>query len=135
MRPSIEQPAALVLPHKHSVQPAIQLIPDYTPLYANHHKVIEKPPVKTAKESLVSALDSFYSDIARIENVGTEKVPQREDVVTAEPPPVPMEEAKIETEPEQQQLQPVPVEATMKEKKRKRVMILSAISSSFERGR
>ncbi|CAK9818615.1 Formin-binding protein 4 [Anthophora quadrimaculata] len=114
----LHAPAALVLPHKHSVQPAIQLIPDYTPIYTNH-KVIEKPPVKTAKESLVSALDSFYNDIARIENVGTEKVPQRQqETVTTEPSTLMTEEIKVETEQE-----PLPVEATMREKKRKRARI------------
>ncbi|KAK9294969.1 hypothetical protein QLX08_010605 [Tetragonisca angustula] len=114
----LHAPAALVLPHKHNVQPAIQLIPDYTPIYTNH-KVIEKPPVKTAKESLVSALDSFYSDIARIENVGMEKAPQRQDTTAVvEPSSLPTEEVKIETEQE-----PVPVEAAVKEKKRKRTRI------------
>lgn len=101
------------------MQPAIQLIPDYTPIYTNH-KVIEKPPVKTAKESLVSALDSFYNDIARIENIGMEKVPQRQDTTTIEPSSLPTEEAKLETEQE-----PIPVETTVKEKKRKRVKYLN----------
>lgn len=110
-------PAALVLSHKHSVQPAIQLIADYTPIYTNH-KVIEKPPVKTAKESLVSALDSFYNDIARIENVGTEVVPQRQDAASSEPATLPQVEAKPEMEPE-----PVPIETPGKEKKRKRTRI------------
>ncbi|KOC64365.1 Formin-binding protein 4 [Habropoda laboriosa] len=114
----LHAPAALVLPHKHSVQPAIQLIPDYTPIYTNH-KVIEKPPVKTAKESLVSALDSFYNDIARIENVRTEKVPQRQqEIATTESSFLVPEETKMETEQE-----PLPVEATMKEKKKKRTRI------------
>ncbi|XP_068986256.1 formin-binding protein 4-like isoform X1 [Bombus flavifrons] len=113
----LHAPAALVLPHKHNVQPAIQLIPDYTPIYTNH-KVIEKPPVKTAKESLVSALDSFYNDIARIENIGIEKVPQRQDTTTVEPSSLPTEEAKLETEQES-----IPVETTVKEKKRKRTRI------------
>ncbi|XP_076236920.1 uncharacterized protein LOC143180822 isoform X2 [Calliopsis andreniformis] len=110
----LHAPATLVLPHKHTVQPAIQLIPDYTPIYTNH-KVIEKPPIKTAKESLVSALDSFYSDIARIESTSTEK-PQRQNISTNEPPSVPAEEAKIEVE---QEL--LPVEAAVKEKKRKKL--------------
>lgn len=113
----LHAPTALVLPHKHNVQPAIQLIPDYTPIYTNH-KVIEKPPVKTAKESLVSALDSFYNDIARIENIGIEKVPQRQDTTTVEPSSLPTEEAKLETDQE-----PIPVETTVKEKKRKRTRI------------
>ena len=108
------------------MQPAIQLIPDYTPIYTNH-KVIEKPPVKTAKESLVSALDSFYSDIARIENVGMEKAPQRQDSsAIVEPSSLPTEEVKIETEQE-----PVPVEATVKEKKRKRVRIFEKEARSI----
>ncbi|XP_076684623.1 uncharacterized protein LOC143377340 isoform X2 [Andrena cerasifolii] len=113
----LHAPAALVLPHKHSVQPAIQLIPDYTPIYTNH-KVIEKPPVKTAKESLVSALDSFYSDIARIENSGPEKVPQRPDPAIIEPPSLPPEEPKVEVEQE-----PPPVDMTVKEKKRRKARV------------
>lgn len=106
-----------MLPHKHSVQPTIQLIPDYAPIYTNH-KVIEKPPVKTAKESLVSALDSFYSDIARIENTGTEKPPQRQSISINEPPSLPIEEVKAEVE---QEL--LPIETTAKEKKRRKVKL------------
>lgn len=113
----VEQPAALVLPHKHGVQPAIQLIPDYTPIYTNH-KVIEKPPVKTAKESLVSALDSFYSDIARIENSGTEKAAQRQDTLATELSSLPTEETNVDVE---QELPPI--ETTTKEKKRKKVKL------------
>ncbi|XP_003701113.1 uncharacterized protein LOC100878735 isoform X2 [Megachile rotundata] len=113
----LHAPAALVLPHKHNVQPAIQLIPDYTPIYTNH-KIIEKPPVKTAKESLVSALDSFYNDIARIENTGMEKPPQRQDIPIAEPVSLPMEETKAEVEQEA-----LPVEIAVKERKRKKTRI------------
>ncbi|XP_031368407.1 interaptin-like isoform X2 [Apis dorsata] len=112
----LHAPAALVLPHKHSVQPAIQLIPDYTPIYTNH-KVIEKPPVKTAKESLVSALDSFYNDIARIENVEAEKISQRQEN-PVEVSSLSIEEVKVETEQES-----IPFETTIKEKKRKRTRI------------
>ncbi|XP_015433489.1 PREDICTED: formin-binding protein 4-like [Dufourea novaeangliae] len=113
----LHSPAALVLPHKHGVQPAIQLIPDYTPIYTNH-KVIEKPPMKTAKESLVSALDSFYSDIARIENSRTEIVPQRPDTSVAEAAALPVEETKVDME-----LETLPVEATLKEKKKKKARV------------
>ncbi|XP_076180129.1 uncharacterized protein LOC143153138 isoform X2 [Ptiloglossa arizonensis] len=113
----LHSPAALVLPHKHGVQPAIQLIPDYTPIYTNH-KVIEKPPVKTAKESLVSALDSFYSDIARIENSGTEKAAQRQDTLATELSSLPTEETNVDVE---QELPPI--ETTTKEKKRKKTRV------------
>ncbi|XP_076300616.1 uncharacterized protein LOC143218911 isoform X1 [Lasioglossum baleicum] len=108
--------AAIVLPHKHGVQPTIQIIPDYTPIYTNH-KVIEKPPIKTAKESLVSALDSFYNDIARIENSRPEKAPQRQDTVTTESS-LPVEEAKVDME-----LEALHAEASMKEKKRKKARV------------
>lgn len=64
---------------------------------------------------MVSALDSFYNDIARIENVKTEKVPQRQDTATMEPPSLPIEEVKMETEQEST------LETIVKEKKRKRV--------------
>ncbi|XP_033327519.2 uncharacterized protein LOC117221048 [Megalopta genalis] len=112
----LHSPAALVLPHKHGVQPTIQIIPDYTPIYTNH-KVIEKPPIKTAKESLVSALDSFYSDIARIESSRPEKAPQRQDTVTTESS-LPVEEAKVDMD-----LEALHSEATMKEKKKKKARI------------
>lgn len=77
--------------------------------------MIEKPPIKTAKESLVSALDSFYNDIARIESSRTEKVPQRQDIVTTESS-LPVEEAKVDME-----LETSHVDAAMKEKKKKKV--------------
>ncbi|XP_078041939.1 uncharacterized protein LOC144472592 isoform X2 [Augochlora pura] len=112
----LHSPAALVLPHKHGVQPTIQIIPDYTPIYTNH-KVIEKPPIKTAKESLVSALDSFYSDIARIENSRPEKAPQRQDTMTTESS-LPVEEAKVDMD-----LEALHSEASMKEKKKKKARI------------
>lgn len=64
----------------------------------------------------MSALDSFYNDIARIENIGTEKAPQRPDTTIAEPSSLPPEETKLETEQE-----PLPAEIAVKERKRKKV--------------
>lgn len=115
----LHAPTALVLPHKHGVQPAIQLIPDYTPIYTNH-KVIEKPPVKTRKESLVSALDSFYSDIAQIEKTRSDANNQKQETTQAEvtTSTVATEETKVEGE----HMQPVP-EAVAKDKKRKKARI------------
>lgn len=91
----------------------------YTPIYTNN-KIIAKPPVKASKESLGSALDSFYNDIARIEKTETERTAQQQDSVVAvtEQAPVPIEDTKPETEPET-----VPSDTTMKERKKKKVSI------------
>nr|XP_046481673.1 formin-binding protein 4-like isoform X1 [Neodiprion pinetum] len=54
-------------------QEAVQfVITDYAQVYANT-QVIAKPPVKSQTESLGSALDSFYSDIASIEKTNSEQ--------------------------------------------------------------
>lgn len=93
----------------------------YAPIYTNN-KIIAKPPVKASKESLGSALDSFYSDIARIEKTETERIVQHQDAVTAaatEQVSIPTEEAKPEVEPET-----VPSDTTMKERKKKKVALL-----------
>ncbi|XP_019699913.1 formin-binding protein 4 isoform X2 [Harpegnathos saltator] len=113
--------ATIAVANKHSGQSAIQFMLGYTPMYSNN-KIIAKPPVKAAKESLGSALDSFYNDIARIEKTETERAAaQHQDVVVMEQISAPsMEEAKLpETEPES-----VPCcDTTTKEKKRKKSRI------------
>lgn len=98
----------------------------YTPIYTNN-KIIAKPPVKALKESLGSALDSFYSDIARIEKTETERTGQHQDVAATvmEQVSIPerTEEAKPEIEPET-----VPSDSTtMKERKKKKVTFLLII--------
>lgn len=90
----------------------------YTPIYTNN-KIIAKPPVKASKESLGSALDSFYNDIARIEKTETERTVQQDPVaVVTEQAPVSIEETKLETESEI-----VSSDTTMKERKKKKVSI------------
>lgn len=89
----------------------------YTPIYTNN-KIIAKPPVKASKESLGSALDSFYNDIARIERTETERVAQHQDTAAIEQASVPVEEMKIpETE-----VDSVSSDTTTKEKKKKKVL-------------
>lgn len=88
----------------------------YTPIYTNN-KIIAKPPVKASKESLGSALDSFYNDIARIERTETERTGQQQDTTLIEPIPLAIEEAKTETEPEI-----MPNDTMIKEKKKKKVI-------------
>lgn len=106
--------------NKHSGQSAIQFMLGYTPIYTNN-KIIAKPPVKASKESLGSALDSFYNDIARIERTETERVAQHQDPVVTEQVPASVEDTKPpETEPD-----PVSSDTTTKEKKKKKVFHLS----------
>lgn len=96
----------------------------YAPIYTNN-KIIAKPPVKASKESLGSALDSFYSDIARIEKTETERIGQQQDVtatVTNEQISTAIEEMKQETEPET-----ASSDTTMKERKKKKVIPLLII--------
>ncbi|XP_014469072.1 PREDICTED: formin-binding protein 4-like [Dinoponera quadriceps] len=103
--------------NKHGGQGTIQFMLGYAPIYSNN-KIIAKPPVKAAKESLGSALDSFYNDIARIERTETERATQHQDTATMEQAPV-LEEVKLpETEPES-----VPCDTTMKEKKKRKSRI------------
>lgn len=95
----------------------------YAPIYTNN-KIIAKPPVKASKESLGSALDSFYSDIARIEKTETERIGQQQDITATvtEQISVPTEEAKPEIEPET-----VSSDTTTKERKKKKVTFLFTI--------
>lgn len=91
----------------------------YTPIYTNN-KIIAKPPVKASKESLGSALDSFYNDIARIEKTETERTVQQQDPIAGvtEQAPAPTEETKPETESET-----ISNDTIMKERKKKKVSI------------
>ncbi|XP_036146449.1 formin-binding protein 4 isoform X2 [Monomorium pharaonis] len=108
----------IAVANKHSGQNAIQFMVGYTPIYTNN-KIIAKPPVKASKESLGSALDSFYNDIARIEKTETERIAQQDVVATVtEQVSTPMEEAKPEMEPET-----APNDTAMKERKKKKTRI------------
>jgi len=92
----------------------------YAPIYTNN-KIIAKPPVKASKESLGSALDSFYNDIARIEKTETERTGQLQDIAATitEQVSITTEEAKPEME-----LETMPSDITMKERKKKKVALL-----------
>ncbi|XP_050450317.1 formin-binding protein 4-like isoform X2 [Cataglyphis hispanica] len=108
----------IAVANKHGGQNAIQFMVGYTPIYTNN-KIIAKPPVKASKESLGSALDSFYNDIARIEKTETERTVQQDPVaVVTEQAPVSIEETKLETESEI-----VSSDTTMKERKKKKARI------------
>ncbi|XP_036139875.1 uncharacterized protein LOC118644729 [Monomorium pharaonis] len=86
----------------------------YTPIYTNN-KIIAKPPVKALKESLGSALDSFYNDIACIEKTETERIAQQDVATVTEQVSTPMEKAKSEMESET-----APNDTAMKERKKKK---------------
>lgn len=92
----------------------------YAPIYTNN-KIIAKPPVKASKESLGSALDSFYNDIARIEKTETERTGQLQDIAATitEQVSISTEEVKPEME-----MENVPSDITMKERKKKKVALL-----------
>ncbi|XP_011269281.2 uncharacterized protein LOC105259194 [Camponotus floridanus] len=109
----------IAVANKHGGQNAIQFMVGYTPIYTNN-KIIAKPPVKASKESLGSALDSFYNDIARIEKTETERTVQQQDPVVSvtEQAPAPIEEMKPETESET-----VSNDTIMKERKKKKARL------------
>jgi len=100
----------------------------YAPIYTNN-KIIAKPPVKASKESLGSAINSFYNDIARIERTETERT-TKQDIVAAttstanvaavmEQASVPNDESKPEIESETASNTET---TTTKEKKKKKVV-------------
>ncbi|XP_018371537.1 PREDICTED: formin-binding protein 4-like isoform X1 [Trachymyrmex cornetzi] len=109
----------IAVANKHSGQSAIQFMVGYAPIYTNN-KIIAKPPVKASKESLGSALDSFYNDIARIEKTETERTGQLQEIAATitEQVSISTEEAKPEME-----LETVPSDITMKERKKKKARI------------
>lgn len=93
------QQALLAAANRLATPESVQFVlaADYTPIYANS-QVIAKPPVKTSRESLGSALDSFYSDIASLEKGATEQDIEQKDAVQTEsvPSPLPQVQAEIE---------------------------------------
>jgi len=101
----------------------------YAPIYTNN-KIIAKPPVKASKESLGSAINSFYNDIARIERTETERTTKHQDIVTATTSAtnaaVVMEQASVsndEAKPEIESETACNTETTTtKEKKKKKVV-------------
>ncbi|XP_024872545.1 uncharacterized protein LOC112455076 isoform X2 [Temnothorax curvispinosus] len=109
----------IAVANKHGGQSAIQFMVGYAPIYTNN-KIIAKPPVKSSKESLGSALDSFYNDIARIEKTETERTGQHQDVTATvmEQVSIPTEETKPEIE-----LETVSSDTTTKERKKKKARI------------
>ncbi|XP_071641339.1 uncharacterized protein [Temnothorax longispinosus] len=118
----------IAVANKHGGQSAIQFMVGYAPIYTNN-KIIAKPPVKSSKESLGSALDSFYNDIARIEKTETERTGQHQDVAATvmEQVSIPTEETKPEIE-----LETVSSDTTTKERKKKKValLLIARISNS-----
>ncbi|XP_046746621.1 RNA-binding protein 42-like [Diprion similis] len=109
---------------------AVQFVlTDYAQVYANT-QVIAKPPVKSQTESLGSALDSFYSDIASIEktNSGQESMIQQEIEIprreAATPPPATLPNTVITSASHTEIEQPnASIDVTGKEKKKKKSKI------------
>lgn len=92
------------------------MVTDYARIYENS-QVIAKPPVKTTvRESIHSAIDSFYNDIASIEQ-NTKIESEANKKVSAET--VPSTTVQVQqTEAEQS---PASVDPNLKEKKKKKV--------------
>ena len=89
------QQQALVAAANRLGQEGVQfMMADYSHIYGTS-QVIAKPPVKAQKESLGSAIDSFYNDIASIESskaeIETEKQESHlpESISSPIPPPQP----------------------------------------------
>lgn len=105
----------------------------YAPIYTNN-KIIAKPPMKASKESLGSALNSFYNDIARIERTETEqRTGQHQDSIaavaattsaTATATPAVVEQSSIPTEETKPEAEGETASSTetIKEKKKKKVV-------------
>ena len=91
------------------------MMADYSQIYSSN-QVIAKPPVKAQRESLGSALDSFYSDIASIEKSKLEIESEKQESYLLESVPSPIQATQSEVEPSSSAL-----EAVMKEKKKKKV--------------
>ncbi|XP_012280309.1 formin-binding protein 4 isoform X2 [Orussus abietinus] len=96
------------------------MVADYTQMYASS-QVIAKPPIKMQRESLGSALNSFYSDIASIEKTKNEQDKEQE-TLASEAVPSPVQQVQTEIT-EQSNL---PTETVIKEKKRKKAKIGSS---------
>lgn len=93
------------------------MMADYSHIYGTS-QVIAKPPVKAQRESMGSAIDSFYSDIASIESSQPPEVETEiqeshlpESVSSPNPPP----QSEVDQSPSSS-------EAIMKDKKKKKVL-------------
>lgn len=67
----ILQPALVAAASRLGQEGVQFMMTDYSQIYGTN-QVIAKPPVKAHRESLGSAIDSFYNDIASIENSNLE---------------------------------------------------------------
>lgn len=93
---------------------------DYTRLYANT-QVIAKPPVKMHNESLGTAIDSFYNDIASMESqLVIEDQHQANHSQATVLPVVQPHQSSASAQPEPQQLNN---DSTSKDKKKKKVIV------------
>lgn len=100
-------------------QDAVQfMVADYTHVYTNS-QIIAKPPIKTQRESLGSALNSFYNDIASIEKINAEQELEQQEIPSMESVPSPVQQVQLETE----QIVTPPADSTIKEKRRKKTKI------------
>lgn len=96
---------------------------DYTRIYGNT-QVIAKPPIKTNKEPLGTALDSFYSDIASLENHSViDDVQQVKHGEAATSVPIKSQEppAVVPVPPDPPQISNATTDSTPKDKKKKKV--------------
>lgn len=103
------------------------MMTDYSQIYGTN-QVIAKPPVKAHRESLGSAIDSFYSDIASIEssNLETEQ-PERQEINYPEAVSSPVPQIQLEDN------QSSTSDAIAKDRKKKKVKKIkySNISQHF----
>ncbi|XP_015609403.1 formin-binding protein 4 isoform X2 [Cephus cinctus] len=112
--------AIIAAANRLSGQEAVQfVVADYTQVYTNS-QIIAKPPIKTQRESLGSALDSFYSDIASIEKTNIEQEQEIPEVVA------PVESVPSPSQPQVSIETPqivIPVDSIIREKKKKKAKI------------
>ncbi|XP_063995704.1 formin-binding protein 4-like isoform X2 [Diachasmimorpha longicaudata] len=81
--------AILAAANRLTGQDTVQFVLDFPRIYTNT-QVIAKPPITTNKESLGSALNSFYSDLASLERpVDEHQAIPSPQLIPVEPQPVP----------------------------------------------
>lgn len=88
---------------------------DYSQVYANT-QVIAKPPIKSHKETLGSAIDSFYNDIASIEKIRNDH--ETEQVLPVETVPVTV----LQGQPAEVEQPQILTDSVLKERKKKKVL-------------
>ncbi|KAK0168616.1 hypothetical protein PV327_002394 [Microctonus hyperodae] len=126
--PHLQNQAIIAAANRLAGPDTVQFMLDYSRIYANT-QVIAKPPVKTNKEPLGTALDSFYNDIASLEShpvIDESQHIKHGEAATSLPLKSQETPVPVILPPDPPQISNTMADSTLKDKKKKKVKIVAS---------